>query len=82
MYGECIVDNGLGLKMHGGLYAVVDTSSTYDPILVVCPNRREYDAKYGDKIGDEENVYAAGPIRKEYHEDNDRNINGNPEAMC
>jgi hypothetical protein len=84
VYGECIGD-GLGLKVHGGLCTYIDTSfnhSTQNPVLVGCPNSGEYDAKNGDKIGDEEDVYAAGPFRKEYHEYYHQNIDRDPEAVC
>lgn len=79
------IGNGLGLKVHGGLCACVETSfghPTRNPVLVCCPNSGEHDAKNVDKIGDEEDVHAAEPIRKEYHEDYDQNINCNPEAVC
>ena len=84
VYGESVGD-GLGLKAHGGLGASIDTSfnhSTQNPVLVGCPNSGEHDAKNGDKIGDEEDVDAARPLRKEYHEYYHQNINCNPEAVC
>ena|SRR6266478_5408097 len=56
------VRDRLGLKTHGRLGTCVDTSfnhSTHYPVQVGCPDRSEYDAEDGDKVGDEENVGTA-----------------------